>query len=334
MPRVALYGTTLAWSCEGLSFDPLADLLTFLAPEATESPAAIRFTLRPAAPGSDADPAQEGFAPSFFHGIVQAYAAPRGFLLWDRASRIHVPLDGAPIAIEADIVSPEREVIAGSTAVMLQIALTLALRSERLFHLHAAALVHRSGTGILVVGGSGAGKTTTTLSLLEAGCSYLVDDCLFLRRLPGSVQIEVLAFPREFHLGPATLAAFPRLQGLAGPPSARADKRPVDPRAAYPGRARAAWAPERGAALAVFPTITDSAETTMEPISKAEAFGHLIASSAALVIEGIPNRGENLTLLRELLELGTCRELRLGRDVLVDPRGVVAGHLEREIERG
>jgi hypothetical protein len=331
MPCVALYGTTIAWSCEGISGDPLAALLSFLAPPATAAPPAIRFTLRPAAPGSEADPATEGLVPSFFHGIVQAYETATGFLLWDRASRVRVPLDGSPI--EANIVSPDREPVAGTTEVMLQIALTLALRREHVFHLHAAALVHRSGAGVLIVGGSGAGKTTTTLGLLEAGYAYLVDDCLFLRRVPAPPGACVLAFPREFHLGPATLAAFPRLAALAGPPSARAGKRPVDPREAYPDRDRKAWIPARGASLAVFPTITDAAETTLAPIPKAEAFGHLLASSALLVIDGIPNREENLALLREVLEVSSCRELRLGRDALIDPTGIVADRLEREIDR-
>ncbi len=331
MPCVALYGTTLAWSWEGFRADPLAELLAFFALPTSKEPPTIRFTIRPARPGTEADPAAEGLVPSFFLGIVQAYEMAGGFLLWDRASRVRVPLDGSPI--EVDIVSPDREPIAGSTAVMLQLALMLALRREHLFHLHAAALVHPSGAGVLLVGGSGAGKTTTTLALLEVGYGYLVDDCLFLRRLQATGPIDVLAFPREFHLGPATLAAFPRLAALAGPLSARADKRPVDPREAFPGRSHAAWTPTKGAALAVFPTITDAEETTLAPIPKAEAFGHLLASSSALVIAGISNREENLALLRDLLEVSACRELRLGRDALRDPRGVVANRLERELER-
>jgi hypothetical protein len=103
---------------------------------------------------------------------------------------------------------------------------------------------------------------------------------------------------------------------------------------AYPERSRGAWTPVKGAALAVFPVVTDDAETTLAPIPKAEAFGHLLTSSAALIIDGIPNRDENLAMLRELLEITSCRELRLGRDALIDPRGVVADRLEREIERG
>jgi hypothetical protein len=131
--------------------------------------------------------------------------------------------------------------------------------------------------------------------------------------------------------GPATLAAFPRLATLAGAPSVPSGKCPVDARDAYPGRALAAWRPARGATLAVFPTVTDAGETTLAPIPKAEAFGHLLASSAALLIDGIANREESLTLLRDLLEVAVCRELRLGRDALLDPRSVVAARIEREL---
>ena len=100
---------------------------------------------------------------------------------------------------------------------------------------------------------------------------------------------------------------------------------------AYPGRALDAWTPRLGATLAVFPVVTDAAETTLAPIAKAEAFGHLLSSSAALVIDGVANREENLLLLRDLLEVGRCCELRFGRDALRDPRAVVAEGIEREL---
>jgi hypothetical protein len=325
-----LYGVTIAWSIEGLPSDPLALLLAMLPLPPAEGPAAIRFDLRPAGDRAAADPAGEGLRPSFFHGIVQTYDASPGFLLWDRASRVRVPGGGAPIV--AELVPPDREAVPGSTEVMLQIALTLALREHRLFHLHAAALVHPAGAGVFVVGGSGAGKTTTTLALLEAGYDYLGDDCLFLRR-DAEGRAEALAFPRAFHLGPATLGAFPRIAPLAGPPGGRGDKRPVDPRRAYPGRERASLAARQGATLAIFPTIGDAEVTGIAPLAKAEAFGHLLASSAALVIDGIAGREENLGLLRDLGDAAICREIRLGRDALRDPVAAVAGPVGAEVSR-
>src|SRR5262249_6099401 len=155
-----------------------------------------------------------------------------------RSSRVLVPAGSAPAS--AEVVPPGLERHAGSTPVLFQIALTLILRRARLFHLHAAAVVRPDGAAILIVGGAGAGQTTTTLALLDAGNDYLGDDALFLRASadPGRIA-HAIAFPRAFHLGPATLSAFPRLLPLAGPAPPRTDKRPVDPRAAFPGRHRA-----------------------------------------------------------------------------------------------
>jgi hypothetical protein len=331
MPAGSLHGTTVAWSVEGLATDPMAEMLALVPPaERPKGRSAPDFILRAATPAAAADPGAEGWEPSFFHGIVQAYRGADGFLLWDRASRVALR-PGAPV--EAWIAPPEREIVCGSAGAMLQIALTLALRSRGLYHLHAAALRHPSGAAVLVVGGSGAGKTTTTLALLEAGADYLGDDALFLEAPGPGEAARILAFPREFHLGPATLAAFPRLEAYAGPPSpaARGDKRPVDPRRAYPGRDRALLsvvAGLAGRALAVFPGVVDAPTTEVAPLPRAEAFGHLLASSAALVIDGLPGRHENLTLLQGLVGAARCVELRLGRDVLTDPISSVSARID------
>ena len=328
MPAARLHDVTITWSIEGLAFDPLAELLAMLEPATDDGgEGALHVALRPARPGAAADPREEGWAPSFFHGIVQAYRGEGGFLLWDRASRALIPSGGG--AVEAEIAAPEREIEPGSAGAMLQIALALALRARGLFHLHAAALVHGSGAtgatgaGVVVVGGSGAGKTTTTLALLEAGAAYLGDDALFLEASP----LKLLAFPRAFHLGAATLAAFPRLEAIAGAPNRRGDKRPVDPRRAYPGRHLPLLA---GVSLALFPSIAAPVRelTELVPLARAEAFGHLLASSAALVIEGLPGREENLALLGALLGAARCFELRLGRDALTDPVSAIAARVD------
>jgi hypothetical protein len=131
-----------------------------------------------------------------------------------------------------------------------------------------------------------------------------------------------VAFPREFHVGPATLASFPRLAPLAGPPSPRGAKRPLDPRAAYPGRHRAALTPEPGRTLALFPSIAAAPLTEIAPLARADAFGHLLASSAALVIDGAAGRADNHALLAALLAASRCHEIRLGADALAAPAAI------------
>lgn len=320
-----LHGVTIAWSSEELAIDPMARALgSEGAARAGEAPAAT-FTLRPAGARCAEDPRSEGWEPSFFHGIVQAYRRGDRFLLWDRASRVH--LDGA--RVEGEIAPPDHEVTPGSTGAMIEIALALALRPARLFHMHAAGLALPSGASALVVGGSGAGKTTTTLALLEAGARYLGDDALFLAKRHAGEGVRAAAFPRAFHLAPATLSAFPRLGRLAGAVGGRRDKRPLDPRAAFPGRRLDALPLDPGRVVALFPTVTGEASTEIVPMPRAEAFGLFLASSAALVIEGLAGRDENLAVLSALLAASRCFELRLGRDALADPvRRVAAPAIE------
>jgi hypothetical protein len=332
MPAVSLHGVTIAWSVAGLSDDPLAVLLAGLAPVSPEtidpeSRTTVRIELRPAPSSTSADPRGEGWTPAFFHGVVEAHRGPRGFLVWDGATRVFIPPSGTPI--EAFVATPDRELHPGSLSTTLQVVLAIALRSMGLFHLHAAALVLASGVPVIVVGGHGAGKTSTTLALLEAGADYLGDDALYLTRTTPSSPLEVVAFPREFHLGPATLATFPRLEALALPLPPLGRKRPVDPRVAYPGRFRASFAlAGDGPALALFPSIVAEPVTTIVPLARAEAFGRFLGSSGAVVVDGVPGRDENLALLSALLGSVRCYEVRLGGDAILDSRRAIANRIQ------
>lgn len=322
MPRAHLHGVRIDWTCEGT-----VDLVRQLGMDegigAEDGRGEIAISMRPAPPSAAEDPALEGHPPAFFHGIVQAYRAGGGFLLWDRASRILVPAGGA--SIEALVAPTDLEVVPGSSRAALEIALSLALREKGLFHLHAAAVESASGLGVLVVGGSGAGKTTATIALIEAGYAFLGDDALLLTEGP-----VLCAFPRPFHLGPATLAAFPRLGALAGGTSGHGDKRDLDPRLAFPGRRKATMSPP---ALVLHPRVEPDAKTRLAKIAPADALGNLIASSAGIVIDGAVRREEQMALLGKVAVGARHFEIRMGRDLLGDP-GRLAVAVEELVAAG
>jgi len=322
MHTAALHGVTLAWTTEDRAPDLVRELGLDEGIGQTDGRGCIEIALRHGGPSLDEDPSVEGYRPSFFHGVVQAYreptGAPRAFLLWDHKSRILVP-EGAS-RIEAFLAG--EELVPGSARGALEIALSLALRAHGLFHLHAAALVHpKHGETILVVGGAGAGKTTTTITLASAGYEFVGDDALLLEDNPLG-QPRLCAFPRPFHVGPAALSAFPRLAPFAGSTKSHSDKRDVDPKRAFPGQARpTCLAPT----LVLYPRIEPDQPTTLAPLAKAEALGHLIASSGGLVIDDVPGKAEHLALLTRLTNGARHYDLSMGRDLLDDPSILPSG---------
>jgi hypothetical protein len=309
VPRAHLHGVLLDWTCEGTA-DLVAELGMHEGLGAEGGRGEIAIAMREAASSAREDPALEGHAPVFFHGIVQAYrAGGGGFLLWDRASRVFVSAGGS--RIEALVAPSDREVVRGSARAALEIALSLALREKGLFHLHAAAVTNAAGKGVLVVGGSGAGKTTATLALVESGWAFLGDDALLVTEGP-----LLCAFPRPFHIGPATLAAFPRLGPLAGQTTGHGDKRDLDPRIAFPDRRKATMGPPR---VVLHPRVEPDEKTALSPIAPAEGLGNLIASSAGIVIDGVARREEQMALIGKIAAGARHFELRMGRDLLGEP---------------
>ncbi|HLM74450.1 MAG TPA: hypothetical protein VK459_17210, partial [Polyangiaceae bacterium] len=102
----------------------------------------------------------------------------------------------------------------------------------------------------------------------------------------------------------------------------------LDPRLAFPGK----FLPKIPApAIALFPSVTPAASTSLTPIPLADAAGALIASSAALLIDGFPGRSENLALLPKLLPRAGVFELGLGKDALAAPSLTLAPLVERAL---
>lgn len=90
-------------------------------------------------------------------------------------------------------------------------ALLLLLRSHKVYHLHAAAIVSPRNELWIVCGAQRAGKTTLTTALGLAGWRPVSDDSLLLGRDQNSAWLTPLR--KYFHLGDELLH---RWEGLAG----------------------------------------------------------------------------------------------------------------------
>jgi hypothetical protein len=309
MRAVSLHGVRVGWHCD-LDEDPVSPLVgTF---PAADPGAPLDLTIEIAS-GTDGADTHVDAAPLFFHGLIRGYRSEDGGLrLTDGASGLR--LDGDFARIRARLAPGPRDAEAPAP-VMLFIALMIALRRRGLFHLHAAGLVPDRGRGLLVVGESGAGKSTAALALVRAGWRWLGDDAVLLAERDG--HVVALSLPKEFHVGPRTLAAFPEVAPLAGARYRREhDKRPVDPRLVAPDRqADTMVAP----GVLLFPEVSPDRATALAPIDRAEALGALLPSSALLVVPGLPRAAEHLSLLRALADGAVAFRATLGPDLLERP---------------
>lgn len=303
----AFHGTCIEVDGDPAALDGAAEILGGLPEGAGPADLLIRLRAGPARPRPPGPRA-------FYHGVVEAFVDGRDVILWDGASQARVRAGGGEIAVE---VAPESlrdgHVFAH---VFLLVALVVALRWRDLFHVHAGALVAPGGRGILVVGDAGAGKSTLSLALIEAGCDFLGDDAVFLRT---AVEAEVLALPRAFHVAPRTAAAFPRVAALLGECLPAGEKRRLDPFVAWPGRQRATMDfPE----VILLPTVEGGMETTLERVNAAEALGALLESSTYAIVEGLPGAMDHLEALRRVADGARAYRVRLGLDLLEHPEEI------------
>src|SRR6266545_4550913 len=319
---VSVHGISVAWACVGLQDDPAARLLARFPTMDGPFVPDVTLVLGPATAASRSDPTLEGYCQTCYFDNVKGFSRDGDLLLWDGFSRVRV--DSLGVKITGEVADPCRTDRQLFTAVMLFVALIVALRHRQLFHIHAAALVHPRGVGWMLIGGSGAGKTTSTLSLLVNGFGYLGDDASLLRHRDSSV--EVLSIPREFRLTDATLAAFPHLRSYASEQVSEGDiKRLVDPREAFPDAFRSSVI---ALEILLFPEVTGSARTELLAMPADDAMGQLLLASAILAVDWMPHPREHLVLLETLLRGTRSFRLMLGRDVLARP-GLLLDRIEQ-----
>jgi hypothetical protein len=192
---------------------------------------------------------------------------------------------------------------------MILIALAPLLRRRGYYTIHAfaAAVGDRA---LLILGDSGAGKTTTGLSLLTRGARLLANDAPLLH-VNREGQLRLHAYPGLISAYPDSIARFPQLEGLL------ADHQPDE-------RGKIAfavedvwpdgWAGQAQPAALVFPGITpDLTRSYLEPMTAFGALQRLIGQS----IEDwdaatIPAQ---LRMLRQLVGAAPSYYLHLAPDI-------------------
>ncbi len=249
---------------------------------------------------------------SFFEGTVHVGVDDDGWILVDDRTWATVRRDRSNVRVA--IVVPET-IAETDTRFLAWIAVILALREHGRFHLHAGLVEVSPGRGWLLVGASGAGKSTTALALSLTGLTALADDAVLL-----TSGARISPVSRPFHLYPAMLDAL-----ASGDAATRARIASLRS-AAMPGRFGKLDVP---VVSAVRPHVTPTAllllagaaaATTVHPLGAAATMGHLLEESAILAMTGATHVEPHLAALKALADRVPALVVSPGPDALADPQ--------------
>ena len=193
----------------------------------------------------------------------------------------------------------------------IHMALVELLKWKKLYTIHATAL-EKHGSGVLIPGVSGQGKTTTFLSLLRSGYRCLSDDHPFIYEEGNA--IKVLAFPVKVDVTENTINLFPELQDRSTSLHQGIVKRYFYVEDLYPGSTGHSCIPK----VLLFPQVVDQATSWLEPISKSQALEDLLPHGLLVYDREVAKR--EFQTLTHLVQQVECYRLQFGRDVLDVPR--------------
>lgn len=184
-------------------------------------------------------------------------------------------------------------------------------------HILHAGMVARNSTGVLITGGSGIGKTTTTLCCLLAGLDILSDDQLAVMRpqTDGGKFIAHSIF-QSARVLPDHLERFPALK-----PHAIKGQLPKDPKALlflaeqFPTRV----VPQATVRAIALPRLAGQAQTSFQRATRVEALNYM-ARTSLMTPYGIGRA--RFVHMTALLGSAPCYWLNLGHDLTQIPPAV------------
>jgi hypothetical protein len=178
------------------------------------------------------------------------------------------------------------------------------LRSRGLYSVHAAA-ADRDGRGILIVGASGRGKTTSLLAMLRAGYRVLSDDHPLLRETDDG--IEILSFPTKIDVTEKTIALIPEVGAARSRLHDGTNKRWFRVGEIFPDREAERTRPR----LLLFPEVIDWPRTSIEPMGKTRALEEVLRQGLLVLDRDVTER-----------QMAAFYRVRLGDDFLGLPSQV------------
>jgi hypothetical protein len=263
----------------------------------------ITFELSLAEPPPEA-PAAE---PDFRQGELLAYFLDGALAVAHFPRYGQLKLDLAQ-GTTSGVITPAALASYGVFEDLLAIGLSPHLRRRGRFLLHAfAAAPNALAPAVLLVGDTGAGKTTTGLALLHAGWKLLSNDSPILAAGGANGRVAVLAYPGLLSAYPDTLGRFPELAGLA-PAGAVREKTIFAAEAVYPD----VWLETAPAGALLFPHVEARPDHALEPLTAPAALQlilpHAIEQWDRAMIPG------HLALLTQFIQSTPAYRLHLGPD--------------------
>ncbi len=192
---------------------------------------------------------------------------------------------------------------------IIAIGLSPHLRRKDMFLIHAFAAAYNDRAAILV-GGVGAGKTTTGMSLLNAGWKLLSNDSPILNKAG-----EVLSYPGVLAAYGDTFGRFHTTSHIANnaPEKKGRAKITIEAEAVWPDT----WLDRAPAGAIFFPQIESRTDHQLERLSSPQALRRLLPHAVEQWDRAMIPR--HLGLLRDLVEKTPAYILHLGPDVLAIP---------------
>ncbi len=204
----------------------------------------------------------------------------------------------------------------------IMLSILMLLRPQGLYGLHACGL-KKHNTGLLVVGSSGSGKTTTTLNLINSAWQFLSDDAVLLKASEN--EVEALAFRKGFSVMPDVFQAFNDKDASLEFDDPKG-KKVINLNPEFAAGFTATCTPN----IILFPRLGLSTKTSLAEINATQALILLAQQSAGIMTDANTSKAQ-LQVLSQMLQQATAYELLLAPDALEKP-ALVSNLVEAKLD--